>query len=216
LPKQITSISHAVVYLGFNTIKNLALIIAAVGMLPSKNAAGFDVDQYLMHSLSTATIAKNLAQRFADADPMDCFIAGLLHDFGKIVFAQYMPHEFKQALDTAKTTNSSLHQALRDIIGADHAMVGAMLVKSWNFAPSMITTIENQFNMPTAITTDMACVFTANQISKKLKLGCGGNPSVYELPLPVSQRMEGSLDDIIDSLGDLSQLLAEAEIFAKI
>ena len=50
LPKQITSINHAVVYLGFNTIKNLALSIAAIGMLPASNEAGFDGQQYLIHS----------------------------------------------------------------------------------------------------------------------------------------------------------------------
>ncbi|MFY8041295.1 MAG: HDOD domain-containing protein, partial [Rhodoferax sp.] len=61
LPKQITSIGHAVVYLGFNTIKNLALSIAAIGMMPKDNAAGFDVQQYLLHSLATAGIAKQLA-----------------------------------------------------------------------------------------------------------------------------------------------------------
>src|SRR5574343_1448600 len=94
LPKQITSINHAVVFLGFNTIKNLALGIAAIGMLPKSNEAGFDVQQYLLHSLATANLSKKIAAKFADdADPMDCFIAGLLHDFGKLLFAQFMPHE---------------------------------------------------------------------------------------------------------------------------
>jgi len=50
LPNKITSINHSVVYLGFNTIKNLALSIASVGILPKHNVAGFDIQQYLMHS----------------------------------------------------------------------------------------------------------------------------------------------------------------------
>ncbi len=122
LPKQVTSISHAVVYLGFNTIKNLALSIAAIGMLPKQNGAGFDVDQYLLHSLSTAGIAKLLANRLDDADPMDCFIGGLLHDFGKVVLAQFFPLEFKNALSQSLADGSSLHLALRATIGADHAV----------------------------------------------------------------------------------------------
>jgi HD-like signal output (HDOD) protein len=79
LPKQVTSINHAVVFLGFNTIKNLALSIAAIGMLPKSNEAGFDVQEYLLHSLATANIAKRLATDLGGVDPMDCFIAGLLH-----------------------------------------------------------------------------------------------------------------------------------------
>ena len=135
LPKQITSIGHAVVYLGFNTIKNLALSIAAIGMLPRDNAAGFDVQQYLLHSLATAGVAKQLAHKLADADPMDCFIGGLLHDFGKVVFAQFMPNEFKAALEESQTSGTALHLALQKHIGADHFVVGAMLVQKWRFRP---------------------------------------------------------------------------------
>lgn len=83
LPKQITSIGHAVVYLGFNTIKNLALSIAAIGMLPKDSASGFDVQKYLLHSLATADIAKLLAGRVKNADAMDCFIARFVTRFWK-------------------------------------------------------------------------------------------------------------------------------------
>lgn len=216
LPKQVTSINHAVVYLGFNTIKNLALSIAAIGMLPKDNAAGFDAQQYLLHSLATAGIAKHLASRAEDADPMDCFIAGLLHDFGKVVFAQFMAAEFRQALAFSKINDTSLHLALREVIGTDHAVVGAMLVEKWRFAQPLVETIRHQYG-PELIDTDMvACVFAANQISKKLNFGFGGNPLVEELPPAVAQRLGGSLDEVIASAGDLTSLFEEAKIFAKL
>lgn len=216
LPKQITSIGHAVVYLGFNTIKNLALSIAAIGMLPKDNASGFDVQQYLLHSLATAAIAKQLAGRLKDADAMDCFIAGLLHDFGKVVFAQFMPHEFKKALDMSREQESSLHTALQQTIGADHAVVGAMLVEKWRFAPHLIEAIRHQ-NLVNLKDTDMvACVFGANQISKKLNFGFAGNFRIEEFPHTVAQRLGGSMDEVIASMGDLQPLFEEAKIFAKL
>jgi putative nucleotidyltransferase with HDIG domain len=216
LPKQITSINHAVVYLGFNTIKNLALSIAAIGMLPKNNAAGFDGQQYLLHSLTTASIAKQLAIRVDDADPMDCFIAGLLHDFGKVVFAQFMPTEFRLALDISRDTKTSLYMSLRRLIGADHALVGAMLVEKWRFAPNLIETIRHQHPDDLKDTGMIACVFAANQISKKLEFGFGGNPWVDELPETIQHRLGGTLDEVIASLGDLTPLLEEAKIFSKI
>ncbi len=216
LPKQITSINHAVVYLGFNTIKNLALSIAAIGMLPAHNAAGFDGQQYLLHSLSTAAIAKQLALKLGDADPMDCFIAGLLHDFGKVVFAQFMPAEFQKALDISQSTNTSLHLALREGIGADHAVVGAMLVEKWRFPADLVETIRFQYGPEIKDTPMIACVFGANQISKKLKFGFGGNPCIEEFPPMIAQRLGGSLDEVIASLGDLEPLFEEARIFSKI
>jgi putative nucleotidyltransferase with HDIG domain len=216
LPKQITSIGHSVVYLGFNTIKNLALSIAAIGMLPKDNESGFDVQQYLLHSLATAGLAKQLASKAKDADAMDCFIAGLLHDFGKVVFAQFMPAEFKAALERCQKDGSSLHQALNEVIGADHVVVGAMLVEKWRFAPNLIETIRYQHTADFRDTDMIACVFAANQISKKLNFGFGGNPCIEEFPASVQKRLGGTLEEVILSLGDLNPLFEEAKIFAKL
>ena len=215
LPKQITSINHAVVYLGFNTIKNLALTIAAIGMLPASNAAGFDGQQYLIHSLSTAGIAKQLALRVDGAEPMDCFIAGLLHDFGKVVFAQYMSLEFRQALQISQLNKTSLHVALNGLIGADHSVVGAMLVEKWRFPADLIETIRHQHTPELMDTPMIACVFAANQISKKLAFGFGGNACIHELPPSIVQRLGGTLDDVILSLGDLSRVLEDATLFSR-
>lgn len=216
LPKQITSINHAVVYLGFNTIKNLALSIAAIGMLPRHNAAEFDIGKYLLHSLSTAVIAKKLALRMDDADPMDCFIGGLLHDFGKVVCAQFMPNEFKQALAQSEANGSSLHEALQQSLGADHAVIGAMLVEKWRFAPSLIETIAHQYDTQSLDTDLFSCVYTANQISKKLGFGFAGNPRVYELPPLVAKAMGGTLEEVILATGDLNAAFEEAKLFANI
>lgn len=215
LPRQITSVGHAVVYLGFNTIKNLALSIAAIGMLPKDNESGFDVQKYLLHSLATAGIAKQLAARDSDADPMDCFIAGLLHDFGKVVFAQIMPHEFRRALLISQETGGSLHAALQQEIGADHVVVGAMLVEKWRFAPHLIETIRHQHVTDFKDTDMIACVFGANQISKKMNFGFGGNLFIDEFPETVQQRLGGTLDQVIASLGDLNPLFEEAKVFAR-
>ena len=216
LPKQITSIGHAVVYLGFNTIKNLALSIAAIGMLPKDNDSGFDVQQYLLHSLATAAVAKQLALRMDEADPMDCFIAGLLHDFGKVVFAQLMPNDFKSALLLSKDGAMSLYTATQQTIGADYALVGAMLAEKWRFAPHLIETIRHQHIENLKDTDMIACVFGANQICKKLSFGFGGNYCIDELPEKMQRRLGGSLDAVIASMGDWGPLFEVAKIFAKV
>ncbi|MGI9134779.1 MAG: HDOD domain-containing protein [Rhodoferax sp.] len=216
LPKQITSVGHAVVYMGFNTIKNLALSIAAIGMLPKDSPSGFDVQQYLLHSLATAAVAKQLASRVGNADPMDCFIAGLLHDFGKVVFALIMPNEFKAALQASKADGTSLFAALQQQIGADHALVGAMLVEKWRFAPHLIETIRHQHIANFKDTDMIACVFGANQICKKSNFGFAGNYCIDEFPPSVASKLGGSLDAVIASMGDLRPLFEEAQVFARL
>jgi len=85
-PRQITSVNQSVVYLGLNTIKNMAITFTAMGVLPEKNSAGFDIQSYLLHSLTTATLTRMICQKFGGedtVDPADCYIAGLLHAFWK-------------------------------------------------------------------------------------------------------------------------------------
>ena len=216
-PKQITSVNQSVVFLGLNTIKNMALSFAAMGVLPPQNAAGFDVQRYLMHSLTTASLARMLCQKFGegDIDPTDCYIAGLLHDFGKVVFAQFMPAEFKQALTLSGEQGTSLHAAEQQIIGADHSLVGAMLVEKWQFPQSLTDTIRHHHDEISPDNTVQSCLFVADQISKKLAMGDSGNLLVEELPPALVGRFGGDMDDIIARLGDLSKVVEEAQAFTK-
>jgi putative nucleotidyltransferase with HDIG domain len=217
-PKQIISVNQSVVYLGLNTIKNMALSFAAMGVLPQQNAAGFDIQRYLLHSLTTASLARTLCQKFGgggDIDPADCYIAGLLHDFGKVVYAQFMPSEFKQALILSSEQAISLHVAEQRIIGADHSLVGAMLVGKWQFPESLADAIRHHHSEISPENTVQCCLFVADQISKKLSMGNSGNLLVEELPPALVERFGGDMDSIIARLGDLSKVVEEAQSFTK-
>lgn len=218
-PKKITAVSQCVVFLGFNTVKNLALSIAAIGILPKRNAAGFDIDHYLLHSLTTASLAKLLCTRAASAgvDPMDCYIAGLLHDFGKVVFAQFMPVEFSAALDLSRRDNIPLHLAERQCIGADHTVVGSMLAERWQFAQHLVDCIRHHHSSEGGASVMQACLFLANQISKQMHFGDSGNPCIDE---PSAEQLRFfnalSLAQVTPSPDELAKVLLEAKSFAQL
>ncbi|MBI1174634.1 MAG: HDOD domain-containing protein [Sideroxydans sp.] len=216
-PKKITSVNQSVVYLGLNTIKNMALSFAAVGVLPPQNNADFDIQRYLMHTLTTASLARLLCQKYGndDTDPGDCYIAGLLHDFGKVVFAQYLPDEFKAALELAASEHIPLHIAEQRIFGIDHTVAGAMLAERWQFPKELTDTIRVHHDCSDDASVLQCSLFVANQISKKLEMGGAGNPIVEELPAGVAKRYGGGIDHIIASLGDLSKITDEAQVFAQ-
>lgn len=216
LPKPINSIKHAVVYLGFNTIKNLALAIAAIGILPAHVADGFDGRMCLLHSLSTAGVARQLALAVKGADPMDCFVAGLLLDFGHLVLAQYMPEEFGRALAASQREARPLHLALREFIGADPGAVGAMLAEKWRFPTELVDTIRYQHEPELKDTPVVGCVVAASHICKKLQFGFSGESSALELPPVVARRLGGTLDQVIDRLGDLTAVFDEAKSFSRV
>jgi putative nucleotidyltransferase with HDIG domain len=216
-PKQITSVNQSVIYLGINTVKNMALSFAVVGALPHQNAAGYDFQRYLTHSLTTASLARILCQKYGNdgTNPADCYIAGLLHDFGKVVFAQFMAEEFKEVLALSHEQSISLHEAEQRIIGADHTVVGGMLVEKWQFSQQLADTIRNHHSEILPDNTVLSCLFVADQSSKQLAMGNSGNLAVEELPPAIADRFGGGLNDIITGLGDLSQLKNEAYVLAQ-
>ncbi len=215
-PNQITSINRSVVYLGVNTIKNLALSIATIGVLPKENKAGLDIHRYLVHSLAVAGIARLLSARIGmGTDPMDCHIAGLLHDFGKIVFAQFMPEECIAAITLSKKNAIPLYLAEQKIIGVDHATAGAILAERWQFPKSLADSIRFHHDGERCDSAMSACVFAANMICKSLAAGLASGV-IEELPPMVAARCGGSLAELTRSLGDLSKTVEEAKLFAQI
>lgn len=216
LPNPITSIAQGVVYLGLNTVKNLALAFAAVGILPRFNAAGFDIQRYLMHSLTTAAIARQLASGFArgEVDPADCYIAGLLHDFGKVVFVQFMAAEFRQALALSAEKGLRLHEAEQEAIGADHAHVGALLAAKWHFPEPLVECIRLH-HAPDAPASAMSdCLRVANQFSRRQSLGDAGDPWREEAPAAPS-RFGDDWERVTATLADMDKLLADATAFVE-
>ncbi len=216
-PKQISSVNQSVVYLGLNTIKNMALSFAVLGVLPPHNTAGFDVQRYLLHSLTTASLSRLLCQKFKvpDADPIDCYLAGLLHDFGKVVFAQFMAEEFRLALQKSVNEAMTLYQAEQAMIGSDHSVVGAMLVEKWHFASGISTLIRDHHSPDANKSGVAACLFVGNQISKQLGFGASDQAIAEALSPELVKLFGGDLAEVITSLGDISKLVDEAQLYAQ-
>jgi putative nucleotidyltransferase with HDIG domain len=218
LPQKITSVQRAVVHIGLNTIKNMALGVAAMGMLNANNKANFNTSSFLLHSLTTAAISKILAERIGlpSSECSDCFVAGLLHDFGKVVFAEFMPDEFKLALEKSKEQQLSLHQTELEFIGLNHSQAGKMLAEKWQLSEPLINAIAQHHDLDSSQNILRDCVFAANQISKQLQFGDSGNPLIDVFPESIVTRFGLTLPDLCAVLGDLKHVKTEAQSFINL
>ena len=214
LPNKVASVNQAVLYLGLNTVKNLALTFAMIGVLPSKNVAGFDVGEYLIHSVAVASLARFLATRpeSGGVDSDDAYVAGLLHDFGKVVLATHLPDEYREVLAIAGAEKRPLHIVERELIGADHADVGGMLAQHWKFSANLITCIRSHQSTPEANGLT-ACVAMANQLVRRAAVGNACN-TFREDEQPVTQRWGVDFVAIDERLGPLDGIFASAQAFA--
>lgn len=214
LANKISSVQRAVVHLGINSIKNMALAVAAIGVLPSQNQAGFDNRAFLLHSLSCAALCKLLAERLQvpTVQSSDYFVAGLLHDFGKIVFAEFVPTSYKKVLQIANEQALPLHQVENELLGIDHSQAGSLLAKHWELADSLILAIDHHHCEPSNSPLG-DCLFAANQIVKALQFGFAGNSVIEPFQAKTTQRFGMNLEELINDLGDLSSIKTEALAF---
>jgi putative nucleotidyltransferase with HDIG domain len=220
LSSKITSIKHAVVFIGINTVKNLALSVAAIGTLPRENEAGFDMDEFLMHSVGTAAITKILArrQRIPESQTADFFVSGLLHDIGKVLFAHFLPLKSKQTLILSRAKKVPLWRAERAVIGADHAEVGALLAEKWKLPDNLVTSIRYHHAPLDNPNADLLqfCVTTANEIAKFLQIGDGGSPVVEQIPQEILDRFGTNFQGLIQDLPGLDAEIEKAQVFVKL
>jgi HD-like signal output (HDOD) protein len=216
LPRQMTSVEHAVVFLGFNTIKNLALGIAALSLAPAQLQGVLDRKAYLHHSLATAAITRQLGARFPAIDANDFFIAGLLHDFGKVVLAQVMPAQFRKALEYGLWHEVSLQHALLEVTGIDQAEVGAMLLAHWRFPSELVEGIRHQYVQDDSAPTLSVCIQAANQICKQAGADFAASDQAQPLSAHLQQTLGGTLESVTESLGDVAAILQAATQFADL
>jgi len=215
LAQKVTSIHHALVYLGLNTLKNITLSLAMIGALPRKNKAGFNADAFWLHSLGTGVAARLLARtrRTPGDEAEEYFVAGLLHDVGKLVFARYMPEQFKDALKAAGEGGVSLCEAEKRAIGADHAEVGAMLAVKWQLSGELAASLGRHHVPEEGEALPMLdAVFAADQTVKALGYGFSGDPTPRPLPEAVAARLGMNLEELAASMPSLGGELDKARI----
>ena len=133
IPRSISSVSSAVVILGFNTIRSLVLSASVAKMFDGKHS--LDMDRFWKHSIVTAMTAKIVVRHLMSVrmmDPESAFCAGMLHDIGKLIFSQYMPEDYAKVCDYAKKEGISLYYAEEKLMGINHAQMGKILADKWS------------------------------------------------------------------------------------
>ena len=142
--RKITTVTDAVSILGFNTVKSIVLMATTYNTV-NKSLSGYGLKQGELweHSLYSAHTARYIADLVKYNDMEEAFIAGLLHDIGKIVLNQHALPEVFRATNLSKAQETPLYKAEQDIIGFDHAMTGAALAERWNFPVILVESIKS-------------------------------------------------------------------------
>ncbi|MDR2861974.1 MAG: HDOD domain-containing protein [Syntrophobacterales bacterium] len=140
--EKIVQIDQALSRMGRDTIKNLAISTAVNQVFGKKDLISrqFDLQRFWRHSLTSAVLAKMIAEKASYNLPEQAFLTGMIHDIGRLVLATNFPEEYDAVLLEAERSGESVWE--REIkMGAPHTEIGAWLLRRWQFNPMEIDAV---------------------------------------------------------------------------
>ena len=137
LPGQIGSVERAIVLLGLNAVKNIA-VAASIGQLfkGGKLCEGFVVRDLWTHCIAVGVAARDIAKQMALPIADEAFLAGMIHDIGILVALQVAPEQIREVCEEARGGDKDFCEIERRIIGVDHQQLGSALAEQWKFPRS--------------------------------------------------------------------------------
>jgi len=137
LPNRVTGIDHALLLLGTNAVKNIAVSASVFQAFDqARDSSVFRLKLFWWHSLMCATLAKLIAEKISYPAPDEAFLSGLLHDIGKLVLLGNFPNEYAEILESHRG-KPELFLAGETRLGATHCEVGAWMINRWNLQSFM-------------------------------------------------------------------------------
>jgi HD-like signal output (HDOD) protein len=134
--REITTVSEAIVRLGFVAIRNWTLVTAARSVFLSPGA-GMLYQKIWRQSVMSAMAGQLVAQAIGRSNPDSVFIGGLMQNIGQLVLARSHPELFQDILNDSSERGLPYHIVERDRLGFDHGELGALLIKEWNLSQEL-------------------------------------------------------------------------------
>jgi HD-like signal output (HDOD) protein len=161
-------------YLNYYMMKNL--------LPPFPRSDDFSQESYFLHTWACATAARLLGrpQYLIRSLPGELYLAGLMHDIGKVILASHLTERFSQALRRARDEDRPLHEVERELMDLDHALLGAHLLDEWNLPASILDAVafHHQPELASEEHQELAALTElADMIANLSGIGDGGNPA---------------------------------------
>lgn len=223
LSNKITSLARAIIMLGLNTVKNLALSTAVIGTFSKKDSfKSLPMDDYWAHSICVGVTAKAIACQLGVPiiEREEYFVTGMLHDLGKIPLNNCLSQEYTEALALADLDQGALIRAEEMVIGLDHGVTGRLIGEKWQLSDGIVDVLSFHHSPENASENNrrlVAVIALANIFANLFEIGSAGDL------FPESVTILNTLDMLEIKWSDLSGLydtvnaeIDNAQIFLKV
>lgn len=214
---RIENIPRAVMILGFNEVRNLILASSVMNLFSKKKSlTGFRPRDFWAHSIAVGLIARSIGRILGSTDSENFFVAGVLHDIGKLFFLEYAEKDFEKVLASVAENDRLIRDAEVEILGLDHALMGSMLADQWKLPGPIRNAIHYHHFGVVGEKPDLlvASVHVGDILARALELGHPGDPfvpqpneSIWEIlklrPGTISKMVPALLRDYEEALGTI-------------
>jgi putative nucleotidyltransferase with HDIG domain len=219
LPQEVKSLKQAVVMLGVNTIKNVAISSAILGKSYLKGSSVLDGEDFWKHSLGVAVASKMIAKRLEVEEKFleEYFIAGLIHDIGKILINNSFPEELKKIIEISSQKNILITEIEKGVMGLSHEEIGIAIGKKWKFENNLLYAV-GRHHQP--VLTGSSAIFSivvgvADTFVKMQKIGFSGNYRITPISEEVWKVLNLNEESVFAALGEINREIDKAKIFLK-
>ncbi|HIJ73413.1 MAG TPA: HDOD domain-containing protein [Candidatus Hydrogenedentes bacterium] len=203
----VDSIRQAVVVIGFDAVRHLALATSVFDVFAGRRQFALDPEDFWMHSLGTAKACQLLCASHCPVESAaGCFTAGLLHDVGKYLLALVLGEEYAAVVRAAKASRRRLRDVEQEKLNVCHAEVGQWLADKWRLPPVLTDVIGNlyrarRYHGPHR--TALAVVVVADDMSRAAGFGFAGDwtePAFAPAVLDSLSLTTATVDEAIEGL----------------
>ncbi len=181
-PGRIDTIQRAVTLLGSNELTTLAHGITVIRQFEGMEAEGLDMQRFWEHSVGCGLFARALAGRKPGLSEERFFVAGLLHDIGRLVLIKECGPQMRYAMALSRAEGFPLWRAERSVFGFDHTQVASLLLQSWHFPVDLERMIARHHTPLKADNImEASFVYVADCITLALNYGVSGSQYVPSL-----------------------------------
>ena len=204
-PSKIDSISQAITIIGTQQLRALVLASSVMKLFKDIPEDLINMEMFWRHSIACGVCARIFASLRRSANVEYYFLAGLLHDIGRLIMFKEVPNEISSAMKQAKETKQLLFKVEKEILGFDHAKLGAMLLKDWKLPPPLVesTAYHHTPNRSADYQDEVAIVHVADIIANVTQLGSSGEHLVPTLDTQAWDRIglpDATINVVLDEL----------------
>jgi len=216
-PQKITTISRAVGIIGFEALRNLIFSSSVVNLFRSQGTDIFRPAEFWKHSVGTALAAKELARLLGEKQVEEFFVAGLIHDIGKLVHEEYFSDGFRQACSLALRNDILLREAEQEVLRFTHDQTGGLLLAQWNLPPKVVAMVRFHHHPAEAreYMRDAGVIHLADILSRAKGLGSGGDNKIPLLDHPTWVALGLTIGDLEQVLRRIGEYFDEAVAFLE-